>query len=103
MNFIKFLQELGIDFALLIAGLSGGLVSLRKDEKLTLWQKVLTVLSGGFIATYLTPIVVPLIEKVVGENNSIEYGVGFVVGYMGLKSIEFVISKFVKMNKDEIN
>lgn len=103
MNIIDFLKNIGIDIAILIAGLSGGLVSLRKDEKLSMWQKILTVASGGLIATYLTPILVPLAEKIVGENSNIEYGMGFVVGYMGLKSIEFVISKFVKSENDENN
>lgn len=101
---IKFLHEIGIDIALMIAGLSGGLVSLRKDEKLTMWQKIFTVISGGLIATYLTPIIVPLIEKLIGENSNIAYGAGFVIGYMGLKSIEYVISNvFTKNKKNENN
>lgn len=103
MNVINFLREVGIDIAILIAGLSGGLVSLRKDEKMTVWQKIFTVMSGGLIATYLTPLLIPLSVKLFGKGLKIEYGLGFVVGYMGLKAIEFIISKFLKnKNNDSI-
>lgn len=100
---LKFLQEIGIDIAILIAGLSGGLVSLRKDEKLSTKQKILTVLSGGLIATYLTPIFLRLAEKLIGTDTKIEYGLAFVIGYMGLKAIELLITKLFKQKDNESN
>jgi len=107
MNIIKFFNEIGLDVALLIAGLSGGLVSLRKDEKLTTWQKFLTVVSGGLIATYLTPLFIYFVTKMFGaemvEGTKIEYGLSFIVGYMGLKAIEFLITKITKTRNNESN
>ena len=103
-NWLKLLQEVGIDIAVFIAGLSGGLVSLRKDEDLTIWQKVLTVLSGGLISTYITPLFIPMFERMFGSNGSnVGFGLAFVIGYMGLKSIEFIITSFtnnIKKNQD---
>ncbi len=101
-NIIKFLEHMGMDMALLIAGLSGGLVSLRKDEKLAMWQKILTVISGGLISTYLTPMFMLLLKGVLTEDSRLEYGVAFVVGYAGLKSIELLFAKFGStINKTE--
>lgn len=98
MKWLQVLHDIGIDVAMMIAGLSGGLVSLRKDDDLSHWQKLLTVASGGMISTYLTPIFLSLFVKMFGDSIKVQYGLAFIIGYMGLKSIEFIISKFSKNN-----
>lgn len=97
---IKFLKSIGIDMAILIAGLSGGLVSLRKDESLTVWEKIATVISGGVISTYLTPVFMLAFDKIIVNNSRIEYGIAFMVGYAGLKSVEML---FTKIKNKELN
>lgn len=93
---MKFLQELGWDLLVTVSGFAGGLYSLNKSPNLTMKQKVITVLSGGLVATYITPLVILFLGKFIKNVENVSYGVGFVVGYLGLKSIELLISKIVK-------
>lgn len=95
----EFLASLGIQISLLVAGFAGGLVSINKDKRLSIWGKVTVIISGGFIATYITPLVF-LIFKF--EDERAKYGVAFVIGYMGLKAIEMIVERFTeKMKNDE--
>ncbi|MES2487568.1 MAG: hypothetical protein V4581_16680 [Bacteroidota bacterium] len=57
MKLIDFLKAFGLDAVLLLAGIAGGISSLTKTSKLTKSQKFISVLSGGFTANYLTPLV----------------------------------------------
>tara|TARA_R110002051_G_C8457729_1_gene457854 strand:- start:217 stop:519 length:303 start_codon:yes stop_codon:yes gene_type:complete len=97
MEILNFLKTIGIEFALLIAGFAGGLTSINKNQKLNLKQKILVIVSGGFIATYLTPVFIDVLNL---QNANSKYGIAFVIGYMGLKSIEFLVSKFTKSNSN---
>lgn len=89
----EFFAGIGIQISLLIAGFAGGLVSINKDKKLSIWGKITVIISGGFIATYITPVFF-LIFKF--EDERAKYGIAFVIGYMGLKAIELVVSKLTK-------
>jgi len=94
MKLIDFLKYLGLDVILLFAGFAGGIASLTKSTQLSKWQKFISVLSGGFAANYLTPVVGRWLDL----GDDVLYGIGFLLGYGGLKAVEtiylFFINKF---------
>ena len=78
------LKSFGLDVILFTAGLAGGIAFLTKSDKLSRFQQFTTVLSGGFTANYLTPLVAGWLNL---SDNTL-YGLAFLLGYGGLKSVE---------------
>jgi hypothetical protein len=99
MGFVNFLEAIGIKTILFVAGLGGGLANLMKESKLNFWQRFLAVLTGGFSANYLTP----LVGSLMNLTDDTLYGIAFLVGFGGLKSIEILFERVVnkKDKKDE--
>jgi len=87
----------GFDIILFIAGIAGSIVLLNKDNKLTPWKKFLSVLSGGLTANYLTPIV----AKWFLLSDDYMYGIAFLMGYGGLRSVENIFILFTSKIKKE--
>ncbi len=84
---MKFLQSIGIELVLLLAGIAGGFVSLTsKPKNMTRMQQIGTVISGGLTANYLTP----LVAEWGGFSEQALYGLAFALGYSGMKSLELV-------------
>lgn len=81
---VETLKHFGIDMILLIAGMAGGIAFISKGGKLSRFQKFTTVVSGGFTANYLTPIVAEWLNL----SDKALYGIAFLLGYGGLKSVE---------------
>lgn len=94
-----FLQEIGIEVIVFIAGLAGGITSLStKPKNMTRSQQFLSVLAGGFTANYLTPLTVAWLNL---SDNTL-YGVAFLLGYSGLKAVELLMKKLhSKIGEDE--
>ncbi|WP_417366908.1 hypothetical protein [Flavobacterium beibuense] len=90
MKFLTVIKESGIDMFFLIAGMAGGFAFLNKTKNLNWKQKFTSVLSGGFTANYLTPIVGHWLDL----DNNMLYGAAFLLGYGGLKSVEAVFILF---------
>jgi hypothetical protein len=88
----KFLEDHGIHIGLIMAGLSGAFLSISVNSNLTPWQKLVVVLSGSATANYLTPLVL----KYVNLGDSTQYGLAFLVGFSGLKFVEWMIVKITK-------
>lgn len=86
---IIFLEDHGIHFGLLMAGLSGAFLSISVNNNLTPWQKWVVIVSGAATANYLTPLVLEYIN--LGQNT--QYGLAFLVGFSGLKFVEWMIVK----------
>lgn len=97
MGMIQFLESLGIKSILFIAGIGGGLANLMKASNLTYSQKFITILVGGFSANYLTPVVGSLMNL----NDDTLYGVAFLIGFGGLKSIEILFEKVINKKKED--
>ena len=53
----KYLDDFGIHLALVVAGMFGAFVMMGKKEELNFWQKLVSILSGGGVANYITPLV----------------------------------------------
>lgn len=92
---INFLEQVGIKVVLFIAGFVGGLSSADRRRDFTFWQKLTSLLSGGFAANYLTPVVGSWLNL----NESTLYGVSFLIGYGGLKFVELIYIRFSTLTK----
>jgi hypothetical protein len=96
-TFIDSLAELGIKLGWIFAGIAGAIVSLPKQKTLTLIERLIVVFSGGAIANYLTPVFSEWTNA--GENT--RYGMAFLLGYLGLKSIELLIARIKNLKPTE--
>lgn len=90
MSIFDLLKSVGIESPVFIAGASGSIAFLTKNNKMSVLQKFLTVLSGGLSANYLTP----LVGNWLGLDDKILFGVAFLLGYSGMKSVEVLITEF---------
>jgi hypothetical protein len=84
-----FLEEIGINIAFVLAGLAGSLVTVSNDATKNLKSSVAGIIAGTFSANYLTQVVV----EVTGLNGKTEYGLAFILGYIGLKGVEKISRK----------
>ena len=98
---IEFLEKIGIKIVLFVAGFVGGLASVDRQKNNSIWIKIMSLISGGFSANYLTPVVGDWMNL----KESTLYGVAFLIGYGGLKFVELTYNRFSKttqkINKDE--
>lgn len=85
----KYLDDFGIHLALVVAGMFGAFVMMGKKEELNFWQKLVSILSGGGVANYITP----LVFDVVNLPQDIQFGVAFILGYFGLESVKYILHK----------
>lgn len=93
-------KYLGINIALIIAGVMGSLVQVGGQKELGFWAKFTAIISGGAIANYLTPMLVNWFNW----SESSQYGFGFMLGFMGLKGVEMVIRAVQKkLGNEEID
>lgn len=87
---IDYLKVYGISTEIFIAGMSGAVVFLTSSKQMTNTQRFLTTLSGGLSANYLTPIVANWFHL----DPSVLYGIAFLLGYSGMKSVEMILRLF---------
>lgn len=93
-----FIKGIGIDIILAMAGFFGALVSISREKQMSTIQRVISVLSGVGCANYLTPLLCSFIN--VSDNT--KSSIAFLIGYLGLKSIEMAIDKLNRrLKKDE--
>lgn len=85
----NFLDNFGIHISLIIAGVFGSLLSLEDKQGLNAWQRVGVFISGGAIANYLTPLLIDWLDV----NDSVRFGMAFILGFSGLKGLKFIILK----------
>lgn len=88
----EFIEQLGINIAISIAGLFGSLLMIGKSAAQTWKTTVFSMISGVACANYITPIVLDI------SRIDIKYqvSVGFVLGFLGLRSVEIISKKFIK-------
>lgn len=89
---LKWFKAIGFELILFIAGLAGAFVNLSKKESLTLIERITSVICGGLIANYLTPVFINFLDA----STSISHGIAFILGYSGLKSVEYIIDHIHK-------
>jgi len=98
-EFAQWLKIIGLELGLLVAGLFGAIVSMPKEKELKFMGRVIWVISGSMIANYLTPIFSAWLNM--GDNT--KYGAGFLLGYLGIKSVELAIVRIKDKFKSNEN
>ena len=90
------LEEAGINISLMIAGAAGAFIKFNKHKVIPWQERLLMIVSGTLSANYLSPIVIDLLHI---SKTQESYGVAFLIGFGGLKSVEAIydfIVEFVK-------
>ncbi len=92
----EFIEQLGINIAISIAGLFGSLLMIGKNAAQTWKTTIFSMISGVACANYITPIILDMTRMDVKYQVS----VGFVLGFLGLRSVEMVSKKLIKEEKN---
>jgi hypothetical protein len=86
------LKDYGIDVGLLISGLFGAILLTSKGSAMNLTRTVSSLVGGAASANYITPIVVNMAKL---DDTHYHYGIAFLLGFLGLKGIEYFSSKLI--------
>lgn len=95
-NNLNNLKEYGIDVGLLISGLFGSILLMSKGAAMNLTRTISSLLGGAASANYITPIVVNLAKL---DNTHYHYGIAFLLGFLGLRGIEYFSKKLIPDEK----
>lgn len=86
------LKDYGIDVGLLVSGLFGAILLTSKGSATNITRTVSSLVGGAASANYLTPVVVAIANL---DNSHYLYGIAFLLGFLGLKGIEFFSKKML--------
>lgn len=93
-----FLNSIGINIGLTIAGFLGSLLLLPKQRN---WKlQLVSVFSGSLCATYLAPVLIGFMNI---NAPNIQYGLAFLVGFSGVKIAEVLEDKIIKTLSSDNN
>ena len=90
---IEFIKELGINVGISIAGLFGSLLMIGKKSAQNLRTIIFSMISGVACANYLTPVIL----SITALDMKYQFSVAFVLGFLGLKSVEIVAAKILNI------
>ena len=93
----EILQDIGINIGISVAGLFGSLLLIGKTATVNLKTTFFSIISGVASANYITPLVMDISRVDVKYQMS----VAFILGFLGLKGVEFFSNKFVKKEKND--
>lgn len=86
------LNEYGIDVGLLISGLFGAILLTSKDSAKNYGKTISSLVGGAASANYIAPVVITFTNL---HDNHYQYGIAFLLGFLGLKGIEYFSSKLL--------
>jgi hypothetical protein len=86
------LKEYGIDVGLLVSGLFGAILLTSKGSAMNLTRTVSSLIGGAASANYITPIVMNMANL---DNSHYQYGIAFLLGFLGLRGVEHVGKKLL--------
>lgn len=89
------LKQYGIDVGLLISGLFGSILLTSKGSAMNLARTFSSLVGGAASANYITPVIISVTKL---ENMHFQYSIAFILGYLGLRGIEFFITKLISSN-----
>ena len=95
----EILQDIGINIGISVAGLFGSLLLIGKTATVNLKTTFFSIISGVASANYITPLVMDISRVDVKYQMS----VAFILGFSGLKGVEFFSNKFIKKEKNDTN
>lgn len=87
----EFLMNIGMNVGLAVSGFFGSLLLVGKQKGNDLREQIFSVIGGTMSANYLTPVVIDTFKL---ETESLQYGVAFVIGFGGLKVVEYTYEKW---------
>lgn len=93
-----FLEQLGINLTLSVAGLFGSLLMVGKDAIKNIQQTGIALVTGVASANYLTPIACDIARV---SDNSYQNGIAFILGFLGLKGVEAITKRFIKNHENK--
>lgn len=92
MNKIKdFLEIIGINLTMVFGGFVGSVIMVKSQNEMDFKSQLLTITSGTLCANFMTPIFIDLFN--LGESS--QFGIAFILGYLGLKGMEKIVSKYI--------
>ena len=91
------LKRYGIDVGLLISGLFGSVLLTSKGSAMNLTRTIYSLIGGAASANYITPVVINVTKL---DETHYHYGIAFLLGFLGLKGIEFFSNKLIPVNID---
>lgn len=92
------LEGIGINISISIAGLFGSLLLIGKNATMNLKTTFFSIISGVASANYITPIFIDITRL----NTKYQMSVAFILGFLGLKGVEYVSNRFLKNNDKNI-
>lgn len=93
------LQEVGINAGLIVSGLFGSLLTIKKGAATRLSSVALSIAAGVGSANYITPVVVDAISL---DNQNLTFGIAFILGFLGLTGIDFAVKKLMPEVAEEM-
>jgi hypothetical protein len=93
------LKDYGIDIGLLVSGLFGAVLLTSKGSAMNLTRTVGSLIGGAASANYITPIVMHLANL---DNSKYQYGIAFLLGFLGLRGVELVSKKLLPEEEPEV-
>jgi hypothetical protein len=91
----EFLESIGVNIGIALAGLFGSLIMLGKNSSVNLKTTLFAIITGVSSANYITPIV----SDMINISNQYQMGVAFILGFLGLKGVEKISEKVLKEEK----
>lgn len=95
---MKILEDLGLEPAIVVAGVVGSVVSLSMIRNLSLTGAMGTILGGTACAAYLTPLVVEY-TKLTGAS---EHALAFFLGVCGMNAVAGLFKVSEKFKADPV-
>lgn len=86
------LAEYGIDVGLLISGLFGAILLTSKDSAQNYGKTISSLVGGAASANYIAPVVITFTKL---DDHHYQYCAAFLLGFLGLKGIEYFSSKLL--------
>jgi len=93
------LEELGINIGLSIAGFMGSIMFIGKDNIRDIRTTLISMFGGVASANYLTPVVSDIIGI---DKINHQFSVAFILGFMGLRGVEKLVTKIFNYNKNKV-
>lgn len=93
------LQEVGINAGLIVSGLFGSLLTIKKGHATRMSSVALSIAAGVGSANYITPVVVDSLSL---TNQNLTFGIAFILGFLGLSGIDYAIKKIMPEVETEV-
>lgn len=94
------LKAYGIDIGLLVSGLFGAILLTSKGSAMNIGRTFSCLVGGAASANYITPVIINITKL---DNEHYHYSIAFLLGFLGLKGVEYFSSKVLPDNLQELD